>query len=1026
MPGKLKVRVIAGRDLPVMDRASERADAFVELKFGNTTYKTDVYRKSLNPQWNSEWYKFEVDDEELQDEPLQIRIMDYDTYSAHDAIGKLYIDLNPLLWKDGVVGISGWFPIYDTMHGIRGEINVAIRVELFTDANKFRESSCGVKFFCSSCVPFNYTAAAIYGFVEELVVNDDPEYQWIDKIRTPRSSNEARQRLFSQLSGELQRKIGLKVLEMGGNAVIGYNQCFDLEGESGIVVRGIGTAVCLIKSSLMVSSPSSASPSRDPLREMWEFSRRKFPLTEDTETASPSSPTTTSPTKLSESPTKAVPCVTRRASDSDITGTPTKGGSLASSGSGSGPTKSAVPVVPIVPQSSIDMLEYPFFSINHFPSGFLVHLGGMVTARSVKLLDRIHNPGRLFLSDEPETRDAWWTEIRTEIRSHANAMGCHAVVGYRETTSICDEICVLSASGTAAVINLQTDAQQQAVYQKGLLTMSLDRKEFEKEKGHMKETQSSSQDGANADDTSGETLFKCSLCHIPYKENSLPFPVSMAKCCKCGLSSVPDILFTTIQPPHELEILGKGCLLQARICRTKRKAQGEANAALVSDALPFMEYELHRQLMSKLKVKGMNTIFDLRVQVNVGETLLVGVATGTAVYLSALPPPTLLRVTSKGVTPNTGKHISDVQKKIVDTTTKNRDFYGVNPPETIGDSPESPRVQNNGDVEPVDDVTEINLSSGTKETFVLEIDDTEDEGIVSLILDPEIPKGFDLCSTEVYPGNKALSKQLQMFSVVYRQTFNLLETPNNRKLADIFDKLIKMACFKLRSMVPCCVCDLHFDVRIPEDDQIQIWLTAAVASVEKRSYEQQLTGKAPSDSDLQFTMEELSDQSSHIPFTGKSKAHKLPRLERRMQYIKDSAVYRPVVEITPLCYVPGATIDRYMGNINLYFIRESTSVREVGGVSGFMHSFVSEVQAMIRSHVLALGGNAIVAYDMIECVLSENPHKNQCQCLINVTGDAVRVIHDLELPSFSEEESMETCKTETIPENIHEKDSKEP
>ncbi len=34
----------------------------------------------------------------MQDEPLTIRIMDYDTYSANDAIGKVYIDLNPLLW----------------------------------------------------------------------------------------------------------------------------------------------------------------------------------------------------------------------------------------------------------------------------------------------------------------------------------------------------------------------------------------------------------------------------------------------------------------------------------------------------------------------------------------------------------------------------------------------------------------------------------------------------------------------------------------------------------------------------------------------------------------------------------------------------------------------------------------------------------------------------------------------------------------------------------------------------------------
>ena len=48
-----------------------------------------------------------------------IRVLDYDTYSSHDAIGKVYIDLNPLLSRSGSSVISGWFPIYDT---VRGEI----------------------------------------------------------------------------------------------------------------------------------------------------------------------------------------------------------------------------------------------------------------------------------------------------------------------------------------------------------------------------------------------------------------------------------------------------------------------------------------------------------------------------------------------------------------------------------------------------------------------------------------------------------------------------------------------------------------------------------------------------------------------------------------------------------------------------------------------------------------------------------------------------------------------------------------
>lgn len=51
--------------------------------------------------------------------------------------------------------------------------------------------------------------------------------------------------MFLRLSGQVQRKIGLKAIELGANAVIGYTQCFDLEGDVGVVARGIGTAVTL-------------------------------------------------------------------------------------------------------------------------------------------------------------------------------------------------------------------------------------------------------------------------------------------------------------------------------------------------------------------------------------------------------------------------------------------------------------------------------------------------------------------------------------------------------------------------------------------------------------------------------------------------------------------------------------------------------------------------------------------------------------------------------------------------------------
>ena len=66
----------------------------------------------------------------------------------------------------------------------------------------------------------------------------------------------------------------------------------------------------------------------------------------------------------------------------------------------------------------------------------------MVSTRAVRLLDKIDDP------TDPQTRDEWWTDIREEIRSHARSLGCNAVVGYIESTSIWENICLLSASGS--------------------------------------------------------------------------------------------------------------------------------------------------------------------------------------------------------------------------------------------------------------------------------------------------------------------------------------------------------------------------------------------------------------------------------------------------------------------------------------------------------------------------------------------------------------------------------------------------
>ncbi|XP_073421207.1 C2 domain-containing protein 5 isoform X2 [Dendrobates tinctorius] len=1039
MPGKLKVKIVAGRHLPVMDRASDLTDAFVEVKFANTTFKTDVYPKSLNPQWNSEWFKFEVDDEDLQDEPLQITVLDHDTYSANDAIGKVYIDIDPLLYTEAATVISGWFPIYDTIHGIRGEISVVVKVDLFNDLNRFRQSSCGVKFFCTTSIPKSYRAAVIHGFVEELVVNEDPEYQWIDRIRTPRASNEARQRLISLMSGELQRKIGLKVLEMRGNAVVGYLQCFDLEGESGLVVRAIGTACTLDK----LSNPTPFLPAcHSPCKELKE-SPLVQPPSHGYRSTHNSPIHTASGSRLTQNFSVSVPTLIYTGMGSGSAGR--EGGAFKA-------------LLRQQTQSALEQREFPFFTLTSFPVGFLFHVGGVVSARSVKLLDRIHNP------DEPETRDAWWAEIRQEIKSHAKALGCHAVVGYSESTSICEELCILSASGTAAVLNPRF--LQEAAAGECCLDLRLSPQAgffIGSDKGEC-EVFLQSKDSATRPGPEDAPLSPpCAFCHIPYDELNMPFPAHLTLCCCCRRHKVPDVLFTTIDLPAETPIVGKGCLIQARLCRLKKKAQAEANATAVSNLLPFMEYELHTQLMNKLKLKSMNALFGLRIQITVGENMLLGLASATGVYLASLPTPGGIQISGK--TPSDGpyeQHISHMQKKINETIAKNKELYEIHPPEFLEETIGSPIPETRqrtrllrSHSESSDEVVELDLSHGKKDAFVLEIDDTDAvEDVHSLLTDVPPPPGFYSCNTEIMPGINNWTSDIQMFTsvrVIRLSSVNLTNQTLNKSFSDMCENLLKSLYFKLRSMVPCCLCHVNFTVAVPEDESIQVTVTAVAITFSKQDALQSCksTAERPrvstdADEMLQFPLELSSESPGLTTFSPAKDLHDrtgssagapqrasaadyssfadrcsswIEHIRMRAHTIRRGSVKtitsmdkasplgdghlrnRPVfalgfptvtvVRMTPLSFIPGAKITKYLGIINMFFIRETTSLREEGGVSGFLHAFICEVFAMVRAHVSALGGNAVVSYIMKQCVFMENTNKNQAQCLINVSGDAV-------------------------------------
>ncbi|KAH8341150.1 hypothetical protein KR074_003961 [Drosophila pseudoananassae] len=1586
MPGKVGVKIKAARNLPVMDKSAETTDAFVEIKLASVTHKTDVFRKSLNPTWNTDWFRFEVDDAELQDEPLQIRLMDYDTYSANDAIGKVNISLNPLCLESSSQAVhgkgtvlSGWIPVFDTMHGIRGEINVIVKVDLFSDVNKFRQSSCGIPFFHSQCVPFGYRAQVIHGFVEELVVNDDPEYQWIDKIRTPRASNEARQVVFLKLSGQVQRRMGLKAINMGANAVIGYTQCFDLEGDVGVVARGVGTAVTLIKDTsssqpnsadvalieelaqkyldfLNCAGASSASlplsgrtpqyrlniyrePSSAPsssaaaaaaatlfylesassdtedaelmqnlirqedergeknrekklrhrmrrltlssskifsqkyatlirriepkipenatqslssifggamaapssfrrrrksrfptasmksssphnivrsisndtgvrpghapvksflavpglseyqentrsapdlpgeefkakarptsnystdsdeslqlaleiaapdsngedsqeeeenLQDNWikpgetrscensqqdlvprhhnlledlkSFSRRlqklmhlksndnevekgishrfvpslerkpyyssqpelptcnenymgsnlsgsssmlqlnvlpsygkslqrsasmnhlmapeaplpslaplpppntlllKAPelrvcpstptptrselvtfdyespyinpsspdhldhsvnisnlsstnhsnhnnessllapfairqqqprelrssteiqqqpgapglagsasgvgaptgvagspmIPTTVESLSPSlkrfaSPVSSSRLKLTPSPSKSgisaatnadsaststtstattmVPAtvgeICRRSSDSDLSVTP-KGNSicvaserLVAATAMMRLTQPAVGAKPGTAADSLDMLEYPFLTMTKYPTGFILHLGATVAARSVKLLERVPNP------DEPEVRDSWWTELRMEIRSHARSLGCNVVLGYAETTTISDDVCVLSATGTAAVINMvfnrsvsQTDIFTMSKATAGMATMSNSLEEREANGSTGEASKDSGSLGTG--NSSGGKRFglpplngprnACAICHIPYNLNSVPFNVKMKKCAVCKKGRVPDVLLATLEVPEFMQVTGRGCFMQAQVVRAKRDLRAELNAKEISDGLPFLEYELHRVLINKLKAKGMNAIFGLRTQVAIGERMIALIATGTALFLTALPVPQVPKIVA-GNSWTDKQKLNELQKKLQETFERNQEIYQLKSldPDSAANAAAASAANASGDKQSDTDdsddeeMNEIDLNCGNKELCVLEVDDIEDLEIISLLMEPYPPEGFHVVNTQQVPGMVEMDtvKNLQMFTQVWRARLEVGQSVNG--FPKHFQRLLQTIYFKLRTMIPCAICDLRFRLDLPETDQIQLLVTGMAmglsdankmkyrgrgralpfqqpqqpqngfheAAVHATQSQPELNGKRMlQEEDYIFPLDEdqmvdtptptstaippfgmssfkmrktspsrLSNLGSGLPSTGVKSLNVGPVPRNRYFPLRD----RYGVDLTPLSFIPGGRIDKYLGNLNFFFIRESTSIRENGGISGFVHGFITELLAVVRAHIASLGGNAMVSFYITELMLFDNQHKNQGQCLISLGGDAVYV-----------------------------------
>lgn len=198
---------------------------------------------------------------------------------------------------------------------------------------------------------------------------------------------------------------------------------------------------------------------------------------------------------------------------------------------------------------------------------------------------------------------------------------------------------------------------------------------------------------------------------------------------------VPEILIATIEPPPELEIIGDGRLIEAHVCRQKKIKLGYSKPTDISESIPFIHYDIHRQLMYKLRIYGLNAIFGLKIQISLGESMLTAVATGTAVYARALAIPLPLKVMRNlDVVDEEDEKLMEVQGKLMSISEANRkrieDSLKLILEEESKPNTEMASVSSSSDESSDDDLAQSSLSTKKeRHAAVVQIDDEADEDL---------------------------------------------------------------------------------------------------------------------------------------------------------------------------------------------------------------------------------------------------------------------------------------------------------
>jgi hypothetical protein len=103
-----------------------------------------------------------------------------------------------------------------------------------------------------------------------------------------------------------------------------------------------------------------------------------------------------------------------------------------------------------------------------------------------------------------------------------------------------------------------------------------------------------------------------------------------------------------------------------------------------------------------------------------------------------------------------------------------------------------------------------------------------------------------------------------------------------------------------------------------------------------------------------------SDSPLDIPLGTSPTKCSPPRLSHNFSTSRErqSTISRPEsfpVLITPMSFIPGSRVIKYVGRLQMHFVKETFELRGSKGMSSFTHKFLMEVNGIARAHVISLG-----------------------------------------------------------------------